>query len=198
MATLGSEDLSFDFRFTGFEYGWVQYNCYFNWKNEPLIRNDLLKRRGDYWGSRPDHSLLANEHRGDGFVPFLKKVLETDEADYWEPIEPDIIVAVYPGDYFPFLPSHFTQIYESDELKAKREAREKLKAEQKQLPDDLFTFVAFVDSYNFKEAGSYSGQGLSLQMIVSRQELKGFVKQLEQEYLEFKTAFKVDEYSDDD
>jgi hypothetical protein len=111
---------------------------------------------------------------------------ENGEADYWEPIEPDIIVALYPDDYFPFLKSHLTLVRENDEFKQKREARKKLKEEKGKLPDDLFTIIAFVDAYNFKDAGAYYGQGFSIHMIVERQEIEAFADQLEAEYTELK------------
>jgi hypothetical protein len=192
MAVLKSGDWSFDFRYTGFAWGWVQYQFYFLWKDEPVIRDSALRREGTYWGDRAKSAFLANEDEADGFLPFLKNVLKSDTADYWEPIEPDIVVAVYPDEYFPFLKSHLQLVYESDESKQQREAREKLKEEKGQLPDDLYTFIAMVDAYNFKDADAYYGQGLSIHLMVERQELEAFVNDLEVEYGEFKRRFNVD------
>ncbi len=198
MAILKNDDLSFEFNYTGFECGWVQYQFYFRWKGESVIRHDLLKDWSEYWASRPTGAFLANEHRQDTLIPFLKNVLEKDEPDYWEPLEPDIIVAVYPGMYFPFLPSHMKLIYERDEIKAKRIAREQEKAKKGKLPDDAFTFIAFVDAYNLKDARAYQGQGLSWQMIVHRNALEQFVADLEEEYRVFKESFGVDQYDEDE
>lgn len=197
MATLQSRDLSFEFCFSGFEDGWVQYQFYFKWQGEPLVRDDLLKKWGEYWGSRPSGALLANEDAGDGFAPFLRKVLSQDKADYWEPTEPDIMVAIYPDDFFPFLPSHHKLIYESPELQAERKARAALKKEKGQLSDDRYTFMVFVDAYNLKRAGFYYGQGLTLQMVVNREELETFATCLEREYLEFKERFQVDRLNEE-
>jgi len=194
MARLTSGDLSFDFRYAGFEYGWVQYEFYFRWKNEHIARDSLLKRWGEYWGRRPEGAFLANEYEEDGLLPLLKKVLDEDKADYWEPMEPDIIVAVYPEAYFPFLPSRHKLIYESDENKAKREERENLEREKWKLPDDSYTVIIFIDAYNFREADAYYGQGLSLYLIVTRRDLEEFAEALESEYIEFKQKFKVEEW----
>lgn len=196
MAVLQSNDLSFVFRYTGFDHGWVQYQFFFLWKGEPVIRDEVLKRQSKYWNSRQESAFLANSYEKDDFLPFLKNLLESDEPDYWEPIEPDIIVAIYPDGYFPFLKSHMTMVYESDESKSQREARRKQKEEIGKLPDDLYTFIAFVDVYNLKEADAYYGQGFSLQMIVSRQNLEAFADDLDCEYTEFKKAFKVDEWGE--
>ena len=192
MAILKSGKLSFDFRYTGFEYGWVQYQFYFLWRDEPIVRDEVLKRQSDYWNKRPQGAFLANDHESDGFLPFLKKVLDSNEADYWEPIEPDIVVALYPNDFSPFLKSHLPLVYESEESKQKREARIKSKGTERKRPDDLFTLIVFVDAYNFKDADGYYGQGLSMHMIVERQDVETFASELESEYAEFKRRFKVD------
>ena len=36
MAKLQSDDLSFEFRYIGFDDGWVQYDFYFRWKDQNL------------------------------------------------------------------------------------------------------------------------------------------------------------------
>lgn len=194
MAILKSKDLSFDFRYVSFQHGWIDYQFYFLWKGEPIVNDGILKKCGGYWGARPTGSFLANEHEEDYLLPFLKKVLETDQADYWEALDPDIIVALYPKDYFPFLPSHLRRIYRNEEEKARHEEQIRLEKEKGKSPDDLFTFIAFVDAYNFKDSDGYYSQGLSLQLIVERQDLEQFIIDLEKEYADFKTKFEDDDY----
>ena len=128
----------------------------------------------------------------------FNKVLEKNQADYWESLDPDILVAVYPDQFFPFLPSHYKLVRESDEYKAKRKAREQLKKEQGNLPDDLFTIIISVDAYNLKHANAYYGSGLSLQMIVSREDLEVFFNSLQTEYQAFKVKFRVDELQENE
>ena len=123
MAKLESADLSFDFRYTGFQGGWVQYQFLFLWRGEPIVKDEVLKRCNDYWNDRPESAFLASEDEQDSFLPLINKVLETDIADYWEPIEPDIIIAIYPDEYFPFLKSHWVLIRESEQFKEERAAR---------------------------------------------------------------------------
>ena len=144
MAKLQSEHLSFEFIYTGFEYGCVQYQFFFKWQNHSMIKKSLLKKNNEYWANRIDGAFLSNEDRKDTFVPFIKAVLENDQADYWEPIEPDILVAIYPDSYFPFLKSHFKLVHESETLKSKRIAREDLKKQKGKLPDDIFTFIVLL------------------------------------------------------
>lgn len=196
MAILQSEHLSFEFIYTGFEYGCVQYQFCFKWKNHSMIKESLLKKNNEYWTNRIDGSFISNEDRKDTFVPFIKAVLENDKADYWEPIDPDILVAIYPDSYFPFLKSHFKLVHESEALKSKRIAREALKKQKGKLPDDIFTFIVFVDAYNFDGADAYYGEGLSLHLIPTRQQLETFVTDLEKEYQILKTKFDIDNYQE--
>lgn len=198
MAILRSGSLGFDFRYTGFSNGWVQYQFYFLWDDKPIVRNEILERTPGYRSRRPESAFLANDCGGDRFIPFLKEVLDSEEPDYWEPMEPDIVVAVYPGNYFPFLKSHWTLVHESEEAKNERQERMKSKAEMGKLPDDDVTLIAFVDACNFKDADAYYGQGLSLQMIVKRHEIMKFIDDLECEYSEFRKTFKVDEWIEAD
>jgi hypothetical protein len=194
MAILQSEHLSFEFIYTGFEHGCLQYQFLYKWKNHSIIKESLLKKNNEYWNNRIDGAFLSNEDGEDTLLPFLKTVLKNGQADYWEPIEPDILVAIYPDRYFPFLKSHMKLVYESEEHKSKRIAREALKKQKGKLPDDLFTFIVFVDAYNFDDADAYYGEGLSLHLMPTRQQLETFVTDLEKEYQLFKTKYDIDNY----
>lgn len=190
MALLKSELLSLEINFVGFKHGWVQYEIYFRWENEPIINDNLLKKNGEYWGSRKKGSFLANEDEKDRLIDTISKVLQTNEADYWEPVDPDVIVAIYPERYFPFLKPHYTLINESEDHKKKREEREKLKKKLGSLPDDSFTIIVFIDAYNFKNSDAYYGEGISLHLIVDRVTLEKFNSELSNEYSKFKEKFK--------
>ena len=193
MALLNSDDLSFDFRYTDFIDDWVEYQFFFRWRGESIVRDEVLKS----WSGKLKGAFFANEYESDGLIPLIKKVLDSDEADYWEALEPDITVAIYPNAFFPFLETKRELIYESEEAKRIREEREELKREKGKLPDDMFTFIVFVDAMNFKGSDAYYGQGISLNMCVYRYQLEEFLKDLEFEYAEFKKSFKVDEYIED-
>jgi hypothetical protein len=193
MASLKSGKLSFIFEYTGYDDEWVQYQIYFLWDGETLLREEVLKKRDECWGKRSEGAFVANDDQRDRFLPFLKKVLESDQADYWEPLEPDIIVALYPEEYFPFLDPHYKVIFLREEFKDKLEARRQLKKEKGKLPDDIYTFVALIDAYNFRDADAYHGEGLSLQMVVKRHELERFVDELENEYSKFTERFNLQE-----
>ena len=193
MATLTSDDLSLEIRYRGFQHGWVQYEIFFRWQGEAILNDEILKRQGDYWGGRGRGGVLANEDEKCCILPVLQKVLETNEPDYCETIEPDIVLAIYPEQYFPFLPSKWKLVRESEAFKDAREERARLKEEHGVLPDDLIDLMLFVDTYNFKECRAYSGNGMCLKMTVRRDQLEEFYRSLEAEYQDFCHRFRLDE-----
>ena len=190
--------MSLEINYSGFEYGWVQYEIYFRWQGESILNDSILKRNGEYWGSRPSDSLLANEHRECCILPLLQKVIVSNDADYCEPVEPDITLAIYPVHTFPFLPSHWKLVYEKENHKKEREEREQLKQEKGVLPDDLIDMMLLVDTYNFKGCSAYSGDGICLKMTVRRIQLEEFYENLKSEYITFKNKFNVDELNKED
>ncbi len=70
MATIRSGNLSFEIRFSDYDSAdWIQYQFYFRWNDESLVRDDMLKKRGAYWGARPKGAFLANDDESDGLIP---------------------------------------------------------------------------------------------------------------------------------
>lgn len=203
MAVLKKWDLSFEVVFRELdECLWVQYEIYFRWQGEPIFRDELLKRSPSGWVDRPKGALKANEHHGDSLIAVLEKVLDCNEFDYWQPIEPDIVVGFYPDAYFPFMPSHSKIIYEAEHVKTEALAREKQKRENGgKLPDDTITMVAMVDSYNFKDCVAYEGQGPAFIMTPSRENLEQFLSDLKAEWklfeVEQRLEERIKEYYDD-
>jgi len=88
-------------------------------------------------------------------------VLQEVEADYWAPVEPEIIVALYPDTCFPFPPFLSGVMCQSDEPEASREAAEESKAEKVRLPDQTYVLIVFVSTYNFRDADAVYAPGLS-------------------------------------
>lgn len=170
MATLNSDGLGLNFRYADFADGWIHYHIGFLWGGEPVVNDRVLKRIGPYWGARPACTFLAVDDESDGLLKLLRQGLASDEMGYWEPVDPDIMIALYPDEYFPFLraPS----------------AREQ--------PGTHYTLIAQVDAYNFKNTDSYHGQGLAMHMIVSRHQLESFADDLENESSSFKRKHDLD------
>jgi hypothetical protein len=180
MAKLTSNQLTLEIRFREFDKaGWVQYEVLFLWQDLPIVNDALLKRDGKYWSARSFGAFKANDYERDDLIATIEKVLETNQSDYWQPIEPDVTLAIYPEMEFPFLESHWQPVAESDEDRQVEENREQgEQAVEGKLPDDWITLIAAVDTYNFKGSRAYSGEGLALIMCPTRQELEQFCADL--------------------
>ena len=182
MAKLKSDGLTLEVRFDRFEEDWISYEIEFRWKDDVIINNSILKRTGKYWIRRSYGAFLANDYKEDCLIGTIRKTLETNNPEYWEPVEPDAKIAIYPNDFFPFLESHWITIEDDDnEIKEENvQNQEKEKIKEKH-PDDLFTIITMIDSYNFRNSNSYSGQGVALHLIVTREDLEKFANDLELE-----------------
>lgn len=195
MAIIKESDLSFEFNFCTLDDAlWVQYELFFRWKNENLIRDDILKRSPSAWSGRSNGAFLANEFDRDSFLPVLNEVLASNESNYWVPTEPDVVIAFFPDFAIPFLPSTAKMIYEADSAKASRERQERRKKQNEgKLPDDNITMVAMVDCYNFKGCKAYEGQGPALVLTTTRRKWEKFRDELESEWQRFKIEQRLEE-----
>jgi hypothetical protein len=106
MAKLSAESLTLEIKFTGFKAGDVLYEIAFLFEGESMINDALLKRSSDYWSSRRPGVFLARDYEKDYLIQTIEKVLETSQPEYWEPYEPDVVLAIYPEMYFPFMKPH--------------------------------------------------------------------------------------------
>lgn len=199
MAVLRSRDLGFDFRYVHFDGDWIIYQICFLWKNEPILREQILKKYKDLYEmpenyELPEGAFLANDLREDWFLLILGDVLDTDKAEFWQPLEPDITVALYSDNFFPFVPEIIERKGQQLQyLEDMKEARKKLKEEKGKQPDDPFQLIIFANTKILKDEVGYTSEGVGLKMGVKRQQLENFYDELEVEYAEFKRAFKIDE-----
>lgn len=175
MAKLQSDNLTLEVKFNSFENQWINYDIRFYWKDDIIVNDNILKREGKWWSKRNYGTFIANDYEKDHLIDTIKKILKTNKAEYWETLEPDVTIAIYPEKFFPFLESHWTLIDNDKEEQIENEIQERFE-------DDLFTIIFFIDSYGFKDSESYSGEGISLHMVVRREDLEKFVSDLEIEY----------------
>jgi hypothetical protein len=195
MAVLTIHDLSLEIAYRDFEDGWVYYDIWLRWRGEPVINDAILKRRNEHWAKRGVGAIKACEHRECGILPLLRKVLETNESDYWEATDPDIVLAVYTNGGFPFLPSKWRMIYEKPEITAEREERDAKRAKCGPLPDDYVEILLFADVYNFAGAAAYYGNGVCFRLAPTRASLESFYKELRGEYVAFRAQHGVDAFN---
>jgi hypothetical protein len=193
MATFRSGLLSFEINYLAFKKGYTQYEICFRWGTEPIVNQEILRPLNDWWGARTPGCFFAEDH-GDSLLSTIARVLETDEPRYWEPIEPAVILAIYPEMDFPFLQSNYKLIYQSHRAKQAQQERERQKSQQLKLDKDQFTLIVFFDKHHFKESQAYSGEGIALHLVMDRWELKDFYFELSREYSAFAQKYRIDEY----
>jgi hypothetical protein len=198
MAILRCDDLSLEIAYREFDDGLVYYDIWPRWRGEPVINDAILKRSNDHWAKRGVGAIKACERRECGVLPLLRKVLETNESDYWEARTPDGLLAVYTRGGFPFLPTKGTVIYETRETKPEREEREAKRARYGPSPDEYLEVILFVDVYNFDGADAYYGAGLCFRMQSKRGALAEFYKDLRSEYVTFRERHGVGAYNRDE
>jgi len=178
MAKIQSNNLALEIKFNRFEDEWIAYEISFLWKYKIIINDDILKK-DRWWDRRKYGNFLVNDYEKDYLIETLKKVLETNKSEYWEPIEPDAKIAIYPESYFPFLKDHWVKVDDTCEkiIQVDNDKQDTNNYE-------LFTIITFIDTYNFIDCRSYSSEGISLHLIVTRKDLEKFVTDLETEYCE--------------
>jgi hypothetical protein len=103
MATLFAGELSLEIAHREFTYGWVHYDICLRWRGQPLLDDAMLRRDGEIRARRGEGAIDAGEIGECGALPLLRSVLETNQPRYWEPMDPDIVLAVYTKDHFPFM-----------------------------------------------------------------------------------------------
>lgn len=172
MARLSSENLTLEISFRNIELGWIQYDVLFLYEGKNLVNPDTLKGGSEYWDDRVENAFRVNEVERDTLIPILESVLRTNQPDYWEPIEPDMILAIYPDWVFPF-------VEDIQKVKSKGENL------QKEPDVDYFTVIALIDEYNFSRSRYYTGDGLALIISCDRAQLTQFLSDLRNEYAEF-------------
>lgn len=183
MAVLRDSGLSFEFVFkTVDECLWLKYEMFFRWDDQYVFRNDLLKRRPAGWADRSEGALMANEFDGDSFLPVLERTLTAKEPLWWEPTEPDVLIAFYPDQRFPMIPDTRPVGYADRILRQMEERRSRKEACGGILPDDPVTMIVYVDAYNFRGCSPYYGSGFAMVMTPSREQLGEFHRALKREY----------------
>ncbi len=194
MARIISGNLGLEINFKSIDFGEVTLEIGFLWQGESLINDSVLERSSDWWASRSAGRFLANLDQGEPLLNLIERVLETGEPDCYEWFEPDFILAIYPNLIFPFIVPYWRRQAEPEDACWRNGIwyAGKRAGEEKKASDD-FSLIMLIDTYNFKNSGGYSTQGISLQLIATRKELEDFHRELSAEIVTFKEAHRFDE-----
>lgn len=208
MAKLESEKLTFEIETTNIvklkeRWNEIFYAFYLKWNNEKIFNPLILKKkRNPKLDPKYFDAILGWDDFEEDEHPKLnskiEKAIKEDEPSIWKPLDPDIVIGIYPNMYFPFLKSDFERrnrykdILESKNILIRYEEDRK-KLENKKaiveehggiLPDDPFTIVVATNTYNFEGETLYSGDTISLNICVSRSEMQKFLNDLELDYID--------------
>ena len=196
MAKLISDNLVLEIKFVDYNDGWVEYEIAFLWQDEPIINDSLLKRVTSYWQRRSPGTFKANQFLEDDLVQTLEKALERGEASYWEPLDPDITIGIYPDQDFPFLCFSQDKHISPERNEAGSLGNQGEGDVENNDEEDIsgFTLIVAVDLYNFRGSRAYYGEYVALIMTTTRQDLERFTKELREEYLSFKERYGIDAY----
>ena len=195
MAVLQIEALSLEIAYRDVEDGCVAYDIWLRWRDEPILNDNILKRRNEYWRKRGFGAVYASEHGGCGVLPLLRHVFETNSPGYWEPTDPDVLLAIYPEGGFPFLPPNWRPARDKPDARTVQKARERETAIEGARPDQLIELILFVDVYTFEDAYMYYGDGVCFRLSPRRDQLEELYKSLRAEYVDFKQKYRIDAYN---
>jgi len=186
MAILASGNLALEIRIVRRDKeNWIHYEILFTYKGKPIFDDSILKYRdfSAFWKDRPQGGIKGEECDNDVLIGRIEEALETDEPRYYEAIEPGFLVAIYPNQFFPFMPSKNRVIFQSDAVTQRQEDIELLRdLVGDKLPKDPFTVIVKLDSFNFQDEIGYSFDGPALIFTTSRYELRQFTHELRKEY----------------
>jgi hypothetical protein len=204
MATITSREFSLSIEFTQHGEDFVAYYFSLTRNGVPVINPriyDGLTRAGQKLvrGAGADDT-------GENLIAMLQWALKNNQATYWEPIEPDVTLAIYPDDVFPLGPAHrkivrvddpFEQpgpelapnemtlwtSEEADEEDAKYLAKKEALGGKH--PDDPVCLILSISDYVFG-GGAYSHSGPAMILHPSRREVSAFVRALKREFRKLK------------
>lgn len=189
MAKLSSHELCLDFRITEYDYGHVLYEIKFLFKGESIIRDQVLRRTGGVWLRRSRYAFFADSYEIDGMAELISCALDTNGPVNWRPDDPDIEVAILPGNSFPFWGGDIPSFKSVMDPMGDPPPGDKAKASES--PDDTFQIVVAVDSNQFDKDDCYMGEGLALFMQTTRAALKQFKQELEDELWHAMVTYRV-------
>ena len=195
MATLSVDDLSLEVAYNDFRYGWVHYDIRARWRGVPVFNEEVIRHESDEKTDRRD-AIKACEYRECGLLPLLRRVLERNDSDYWEALEPDILFAFQTDRRFPFLKPKSSRNQLSSTLA--QEALQQEQAVRILTEDDTIETMLLIDTHSFTAGYSYSGQGVCFRLLPTRKCLRQFYEGLRGEYLGFKDVHAVDAYNQED
>ncbi|MCF3947235.1 hypothetical protein [Acidiphilium iwatense] len=165
--------LSLEITYRTFEFGWVFYNIFPSFDDQPILNDAVLKNSADRGGTKPG-SLHANEDEFCSLLPDMRRFLENGETVFWMPVEADVALEIKRwsfGDIEPFDPSRADQDQSNVEL------------------------ILDIDHYQFRDVTAYGGGMIKIVYLCSWTALRQFYRDLRAEFLTFRDANDITAYN---
>lgn len=190
MAVLQDEKIGLEVRFSPDCDGDIlEYDVRFLWNGEPIIRDEVIRSDNEYWMAHLPGGFRAWDHGDDVLIRAIRRVLETDTADYWESLEPSVNIQFLPGVSFDDLTSLWKVAVGKNVSECVKDyvesVRDKL-AQQRQ--DATCLVIARVDPFNLRDQQLYHLGGACLVLHVERSQLEQFAAELDSEYQNLRQA----------
>lgn len=196
MAVLAIDEYSLEISYHDFSGGWISYDMLACWNGEPILNESLLKRESGFRVGRGKGVIRANEHRSCGVLNLLTVVLRDKKSDIWEATDPDVTLTVRMPGHSPFSSGLWQLAWEAPHIKTSRLAREAARAEAGGiLPDDHVELSLHIDTYNFRGANAYGGDGPCFRYTPTWAQLHDFRDALRNEYRSFAARHDIDGFN---
>jgi len=197
MATLhGEKNLSFEIiyhDFPGEDYDWIQYLLFFRHNGQSIVRESDFKQDAkwhEWHEGRPPHALWIEDDGADFILPLVRMALNTNVPVYYEMLEEDLTISIFPSRYHPRL--HIS----SENYCCSRDDALKLTAEIQANYDrfipSYYDFIFEFHTRIFTDDSPLASSGLLFRITAERQEVERFSEELTAEYHAFNRKFNLD------
>lgn len=194
MATLnGENNLSVEIRyhdFPGEEYDWIQYLLFFRHNGKPIVRESDLKQDAKWHENRPPDALWIEDDGADFILPMVRMALNTNVPVYFEMLEEDLTLSIFPSRYHPRL--HISsKNYCCSREEALQQTAE-IQANYDRYSPAHYDFIFEFHTRIFSDDSPFASNGLLFRITAKRQEVERFNEELTDEYHAFNRNYNLD------
>lgn len=154
-----------------------------NYEVRPLINGNPVLNDSILWDDkkrtqRKEGAIAIEDYGRERLIQLLKTILETEEPGYFQPLEPGFIFAIYPHFFYPFDKKDFDNLFQF------WRARETARRNGGPVPagEDEWTVILSIDPIKYIGMDASGVDGPSMIMVVERNDVEQFLKDLEKEY----------------
>lgn len=194
MATLQTDLLSLEILYGDAIPGFIEYRVVVRWDEISVINHALLKKIAwDRAGARAG-MVRTWDDAPCRLLPMLRRGLRTGQSAFWRPLDQDVLLAVYPGQFFPFedgLPTPPATAADTEPETWPDPDAPLALAEVSACPETIDVMV-FFDSAAFQNSRGYGGPAVGACLSASRSTLHSFCEGVRSDYAKFLRRHGID------